>query len=31
MALLQEKSYNKGIRGQKLIMEKLLRLKWDAF
>ena len=25
------KSYNRGIRGHKLIMEALLRLKWDAF
>ena len=31
MALLQGKSYNRGIRGHKLIMEALLRLKWDAF
>ena len=31
MALLQGKSYNKGIKGHKLIMEVLLRLKWDAF
>ena len=30
MALLQGKSYNKGIKGHKLIMEVLLRLKWDA-
>ena len=26
----KEKSYNKGIRGHKLVMEVLLRLKWDA-
>ena len=31
MALLQGKSYNRGIRGHKLIMEARLRLKWDAF
>ena len=31
MALLRGKSYNRGIRGHKLIMEALLRLKWDAF
>ena len=31
MALLQGKWYNSGIRGHKLIMEALLRLKWDAF
>ena len=31
MALLQGKSYNKGIKGHKLIMEVLLRLKWDTF
>ena len=31
MALLQEKSYNSRIGGHKLIMEKLLHLKWDAF
>ena len=31
MALLQGKWYNRGIRGHKLIMEALLRLKWDAF
>ena len=31
MALLQGKSYNSRIRGHKLIMEKLLHLKWDAF
>ena len=31
MALLQGKSYNNGIKGHKLIMEVLLRLKWDAF
>ena len=31
MAPLQGKSYNKGIRGHKLIMEELLHLKWDAF
>ena len=31
MALLQGKSYKRGIRGHKLIMEALLRLKWDAF
>ena len=31
MALLQGKSYNRGIRGHILIMETLLRLKWDAF
>ena len=31
MALLQGKSYNKGIRGHKLIMEVLLRLRWDVF
>ena len=30
MALLQGKSYNRGIRGHKLIIEKLLHLKWDA-
>ena len=30
-ALLQGKSYNRGIRGHKLIMEALLRLKWDVF
>ena len=31
MAPFQGKSYNKGIIGHKLIMEVLLRLKWDAF
>ena len=31
MALLQGKSYIKGIKGHKLIMEVLLHLKWDAF
>ena len=31
MALLQGTSYHKGIRGHKLIMEVLLRLKWDVF
>jgi len=31
MAPLQGKLYNRGIRGQKLIMEELLCLKWDAF
>ena len=31
MALLQGKSYNRGIRGHKLIIEKLLHLKWHAF
>ena len=31
MALLQGKSYNSRIKGHKLIMEKLLHLKWDAF
>ena len=31
MALLYGKSYNRGIRGHKLIMEALLCLKWDAF
>ena len=31
MALLQGKSYSKGIWGHKLIMEALLRLKWEAF
>ena len=31
MALLQGKSYNRGIRGHKLVMEALLRLQWEAF
>ena len=31
MALLQGKSYNRGIRGYKLVMEALLRLQWEAF
>ena len=31
MALLQGKSYNRRIRGHKLVMEALLRLQWEAF
>ena len=31
MALLQGKSYNRGVRAHKLMMEALLRLQWEAF
>ena len=31
IALLKGKSYNRGVRAQKLIMEALLRLQWKAF
>ncbi|KAK3746863.1 hypothetical protein QZH41_000037 [Actinostola sp. cb2023] len=31
MALLKGKSYNRGVRAHKLLMEALLRLQWEAF
>ena len=31
LALLKGKSYNRGVRAHKLIMEALLRLQWQAF
>ena len=31
LALLKGKSYNRGVRTHKLIMEALLRLQWQAF